>query len=79
MGESLSSKINILAASEIVNLSIYFFTFFLWGGAESMSYGSSRARGQIGAAAASLYHNHSNTKSKSHLQCMQQPVAMLDP
>ena len=32
-----------------------------------MAYGSSQARGRIGAAAASLHHSHSDTGSKPHL------------
>ena len=32
-----------------------------WGG---VAYGSSQARGQIGAAAASLHHSHSNSGSE---------------
>ena len=39
------------------------------------AYGSSQARGQIGAAAAGLCHSHSNTRSKPHLQPMAQFVA----
>ena len=36
-----------------------------------MAYGSSQARGQIGAAAVSLHHSHSNTGSEPHLQSAQ--------
>ena len=32
-----------------------------------MAYGSSQARGLIGAIAAGLYHSHSNARSKSSL------------
>ena len=32
------------------------------------AYGSSQGRGQIGAAAPSLYYSHSNAGSKPHLQ-----------
>ena len=42
------------------------------------AYGSSQAMGQIGAAAAGLCHNHSNTRSKPHLQPMPQVGAMQD-
>ena len=35
--------------------------------ATSVAYGSSQARGQIGAAAGSLHHGHSNIGSKLHL------------
>ena len=34
--------------------------FAFFGGATSMAYGSSQARGQIGVAAAGLHHSHSN-------------------
>ena len=37
------------------------------------AYGSSQARGQIGAAAAGLYQNHSHTGSKPHTCDLQQP------
>ena len=37
------------------------------------AYGISQARGQIGAAAASLHHSHSNTKSELCLQSAPQP------
>ena len=43
------------------------------------AYGSSQARGQIGAIAASLHHSHSNTRSKLHLQPMLQLIPMPDP
>ena len=38
--------------------------------------GSSRARGQTGAAAASPHHSHSNTSAKQHLQLTPQLTAM---
>ena len=41
--------------------------------------GGSQAWGQIGAAAASLHHRHSNATSKPHLQPTPQLSAMLDP
>ena len=31
------------------------------------AYGSSQARGQIGATAAGLHHSHSNARSEPHL------------
>jgi len=46
---------------------LLFFFFFLFR-ATPLAYGSSQARGWIGAAAASLCHKHSNTRSKLHLQ-----------
>ena len=56
----------------------YLLFFFLFR-ATPVSYGSSQARGQIGAAAAGLYHRHSNSRSKPCLQLMLQLVAMPDP
>ena len=47
--------------------------------AAPVAYGSSWARGQIGAAAASLHHSHSNTRSEPCLQPTPQFRAMLDP
>ena len=44
-----------------------FFLLLLFRAA-SAAFGSFQARGQIGAAAASLPHSHSNIKSESHLQ-----------
>ena len=57
---------------------IYFF-FPPFYGATPAAYGSSQTRGQVRAAAASLCHSHSNTRSKLHLQPMLRLVAMLDP
>ena len=44
----------------------------------SAAYGSSQARGQIGAAAASLHHNHSNLGFEPPLPATPQLTAMLD-
>ena len=43
------------------------------------AYGSSLARGRIGATAASLHHSHSNTGSEPCLQPTPQLTATLDP
>ena len=43
------------------------------------AYGSSQARGQIGAAAAGLRHNHSNIRSELRLHPTPQLMAMPDP
>ena len=43
-----------------------------------MAYGSSQARGPIGAAAAGLCHSHSNAGSELRLQPTPQLMAMLD-
>ena len=42
----------------------YLFSLFR---AESVAYGGSQARGQIGAVAAGLHHRHSNARSEPHL------------
>ena len=52
--------------------------FFLFRGAPA-AYGSSQARGLIGAVAASLRQSHSNVGSEPHLQPTPQLTAMLDP
>ena len=44
-----------------------FFFFFLLFGAALTAYGSSQARGQIGATATGLHHSHSNVGSEPHL------------
>ena len=44
-----------------------FLTFNFFFTATSKACGSSRNKGQIGAAAASLHHSHSNTRSEPHL------------
>ena len=49
------------------SLSPFFFFFFCLFRAAPVAYGSSQARGQIGAAAASLHHSHSNEGSEPHL------------
>ena len=59
-------------------LSSFLFSFLLFRVALA-AYGSSQARGLIGAAAASLCHNHSNTGSKPCLQPSPQLTATLDP
>ena len=43
------------------------------------AYGSSPARGPIGAVAAGLHQSHSNAGSEPHLQPAPQLTAMLDP
>ena len=47
------------------------FLFFLFR-AKPTAYGSSQARGQIGAAAAGLHHSHSNAGSEPPLQTIPQ-------
>ena len=47
-------------------LFIYLFSLFVFSRVAPTAYGGSQARGQIGAAAASLHHSHSNTRSLTH-------------
>jgi len=56
-----------------------FLSLFFFLGATSAAYGSSQARGQIGATAAGLFHSHSNAGSELHLQPTSQLMEMLDP
>ena len=55
------------------------FYFILLFRAAPAAYGSSQARGQIGATAAGLHHSHSSLGSEPRLQPTPQPRAMLDP
>jgi len=56
----------------------YLILFFLFGAAPE-AYGSSQVKGQIGAAAASLHHSHSNARFQPCLQSTPQLMAMPDP
>ena len=56
----------------------------LWGflsfrGAPLTAYGSSKAKGRIGAVAASLHRNHSNVGSKPYMGPTPQLTATPDP
>ena len=57
---------------------VVFFFFFSFRAA-FVAYGVSQARGLIGAVAANLHYNHSNTGFKPRLQPTPQLTAMLDP
>ena len=46
---------------------VFLLSFFFFFRATPMAYGGSQARGLIRAAAASLYHSHSNLGSEPHL------------
>ena len=67
----------------IYNVGFFLFCFVLFCfclfRAAPVAYGSSQARGQIGAIAASLHHSHSNARSKPHLQPTPQLRAMPGP
>ena len=69
---------NILSPSELICKTFFFF-FFGFFRVELVAYGSSQARGQIRAAAASLCHSHSNSRSQPHLQSTPKLMAMLVP
>ena len=55
-----------------------FFFFFLFRAALT-AYGSSQARGLIGATAAGLHHSHRNARSELRLQRTPQLTATPDP
>ena len=65
-----------LGKKVIENLFIYLFYLFR---ATPTACGCSQAKGQIGAMAAGLHRNHSNTRSELHLRPMPQLMAMPDP
>ena len=46
----------------------FFFFFFLFTAAALVAYGSSQAKGQIGAAAVGLQYSHGNIRWEPHLQ-----------
>ena len=57
------------------------FSFFFFGlfRPATAAHGGSKAKGQIGATAASLHHSHSNTRPKLSLWPTPQFMAMPDP
>ena len=63
----------------MVSILFFFFFFFFLFRAAPAACGSSQARGQMGTAAASLHHSHSNIGSKPCLQPTLQLIAMLGP
>ena len=63
---------------KLVNFLAFFFFFVLFR-TTPVANGSSQARGQIRAVAASLHHSHSNAGSEPHLQPIRQLTAMSDP
>ena len=58
-------------------LTLYTMVLSIFRAADA-AYGSSQARGQMGAIATSPCHNHSNTRSKLHLQPIPQLAATPD-
>ena len=57
----------------------FFFCLFAFSRAAPQAYGSSQARGPIGAVAIGLHHSHSNMGSELRLQPTPQLSATLDP
>ena len=67
-------------SSEVAtDLNRNFFFFFCLFRAVPAAYGSSQARGRIGAAAACLHHSHSSATSELNLRPTLQLTAMSDP
>ena len=64
---SIISNISIFLFLGYTIFKLYFFFFFSVQGHTCSIYGSSQVRGRIRAAATSLYHSHSNARSKPHL------------
>ena len=58
---------------------LFFFFFLCLFRAAPMAYGGSRARGLIGATAASLCQSHSHSRSKPRLRPTPQLTAIPDP
>ena len=70
--------------NSIIKIGFWFLGFclfvcFLLLGAVKAAYGNFQAMGRIGAVAAGLYHSHSNSRSKPHLQPTPQLTAILGP
>ena len=63
--DKLQLRIHSLIPSKFLIHLAHDFFFFLFR-AISVAYGNSQARGRIGAAAASLYHNHSKAGSLTY-------------
>ena len=62
----------------VLAVSQFYFLVFCLFRATSVTYRGCQARGQIGAAAAILYHSHSNARSEAHLQPTPQLMTMPD-
>ena len=59
-GIKMASDSLTITLDQYLQISFFFFFCFFWGVAASAAYGSSQARGRIGAVAAGLHHSHSN-------------------
>ena len=79
---SHSSSNSAIKNSNIEHTNAFFFFFFfifLSFRAVPTEYGSSQARGQIGAVAAGLFQSHSTMGSELHLEPKPQLMATPDP
>ena len=78
MGKELNYS---LPVTDLIKIIVRFFSFIflLFLRAASSAYGKSQARGQTGAAAASLCHSHSNARSELCLGPTPRLTATLDP
>ena len=63
----LQNEEHVLREYNLIHLSFFLSFFFFFLRAAPVAYGSSQARGRIGAVAASLHHSHSNVGSKPGL------------
>ena len=76
---TMFSAVWILFTYLFLFLFYLFFCLFSFSWAATAAYGSSQARGGIGAVAAGLRQSHSNMGSKPRLQPTPQLTAMWDP
>ena len=65
-------------AGEWYDIVLFYFFAFIFRAAP-VAYGSSRAKGQIGALASGLCQSYGNTGSESYLWATPQLVVMPDP
>ena len=70
---------NLIRVSRTQDQASVFFMFFGLFRATPEAYGSSQARGRIGAVAAGLHHSHNNEGAKTNLWPTPQLTAMPDP
>ena len=78
MGLYLAYKMETLSQFVIYIFKNYLFIYFCIFRAAPAAYGSSNARGQIGAVVAGLRCSHSNARYEPHLRPTPQLTAMLD-
>ena len=76
---SLFYRWGLWAQIGFLRTGLFFFFFFVFSRATSVTYGGSQTRGRIEAVAASLRQSHSNAGSQLRLQPTPQLMAMPDP